>query len=315
MTRDIRSQLGSLHLRARKSLGQNFLADESVLDDIVAAAEVGPEDTVVEVGPGLGVLTARLAGAAQRVIAVELDPRLAAILNRAFGSNRGVTIVVGDILKLPPKELLAAHASEARGAQSYKVVANLPYYITSPVLRHFLEAGEKPSRMVVMVQKEVGEAIAAGPGDMSLLSVTVQFYACPSIVRVVPAASFYPAPKVDSVVLRLDVRPEPAIRVSDVQSFFGLVRCGFSARRKQLHNSLAHALGMTAGRVATLLSESKIDPQRRAESLSLAEWAIMYERFGGDADSRGSCQAESSPGSTRQAKRWVSRDTQPRADR
>jgi 16S rRNA (adenine1518-N6/adenine1519-N6)-dimethyltransferase len=156
------------------------------------------------------------------------------------------------------------------------VVANLPYYITSPVLRYFVEASTKPSLMVMMVQKEVGEAIVAGPGKMSLLAVSLQVYSEPKIISHVPAQSFYPQPKVDSVILRFDVLPEPAVKVADMNGFFEVVKSGFSSPRKQLHNSLAHGLGMKPAEVAPLLKQTDIDPKRRAETLSLEEWAKLY---------------------------------------
>jgi len=162
----------------------------------------------------------------------------------------------------------------------YKVVANLPYYITSPVLRHFVEASPKPSLMVVMVQKEVGEAIVAGPGKMSMLAVSLQVYTEPRIISYVSAQSFYPEPKVDSAILRFDILPEPRVKVADIDGFFQIVRCGFSLPRKQLHNSIAHGLGMEPTEVASLLEQAHIDHKRRAETLSLEEWARLYEVLG-----------------------------------
>jgi 16S rRNA (adenine1518-N6/adenine1519-N6)-dimethyltransferase len=157
------------------------------------------------------------------------------------------------------------------------VVANLPYYITSPVLRYFVEASPKPSLMVVMVQKEVGEAIVAGPGKMSLLAVSLQVYSKPRIVSYVPAQCFYPQPKVDSVIVRFDLLPEPTVKVADMGGFFDLVRAGFSSPRKQLHNSLAHSLGMKPAEIILLLEGANIDSKRRAETLSPEEWARLYE--------------------------------------
>ncbi|MDH5696511.1 MAG: 16S rRNA (adenine(1518)-N(6)/adenine(1519)-N(6))-dimethyltransferase RsmA, partial [Dehalococcoidia bacterium] len=163
---------------------------------------------------------------------------------------------------------------------SYKVVANLPYYITSPVLRHFLEASNKPRIMIVMVQKEVAEAIVARPGQMSLLSVSVQFYGEPRIISYVPAKSFYPAPEVDSAILRIDLYPQPAVTVTDEGSFFELVRAGFTAPRKQIGNSLAQGLGLAKGEVLSLLERASIVPRRRAETLTLGEWAQLWQLFG-----------------------------------
>ncbi|MBI4187560.1 MAG: ribosomal RNA small subunit methyltransferase A [Chloroflexi bacterium] len=277
---ETRGLLRRFGLRARKGLGQHFLVDERVLETIVSAAELGPADVVIEVGPGLGILTRELAGRAGRVIAIELDGELAAILERTMAGFDNVTILNADVLAVAPGALLEEQRSEspaaAAGPLSYKVVANLPYYITSPVLRHFLEASVKPQLMVVTVQKEVAEAIAAGPGQMSLLSVSVQFYGRPEIVGRVPARCFYPAPEVDSAVLRVRLYPEPPVTVSDVTGFFKVVRAGFAARRKQIANSLALGLGLPKAVALPLLKEAGIAAQRRAETLTLDEWARLY---------------------------------------
>ena len=266
-------------LRARKGLGQHFLVDESVLDLIVATAELASTDTVLEVGPGLGVLTGELAARAGRVIAVELDDRMAAVLQESTANVGNVTVVKGDILKLDPAVLVQEARTREGGGPDYKVVANLPYYITSPVLRHFLESPAKPRTMVVMVQKEVAEAIAARPGRMSLLSVSVQFYGEAEVVGHVPAECFYPAPEVGSAILKIGVYAEPEVMVSDVGGFFGLVRAGFSASRKQLANSLAQGLGLPKAEVIPVLEESGIEARRRAETLSIEEWARLWQVF------------------------------------
>lgn len=260
-------------------MGQHFLTDESVLERIISAARLCHGDDVIEVGPGLGILTEALARRGARVVAVELDSKLVAVLRKKMASFPDVEIVHADILKVTPQQLLASTPAVSEPALGYKVIANLPYYITSPVLSHFLEAQPRPSQMVVMVQREVGETIAAAPGRMRLLSVKVQFYSRPAIICHVPAASFYPRPKVDSVVLRLDVYPEPPIEVSDVAGFFGVVMHGFSSPRKQLRNSLAHSLEMPTGDVAMLLEKAGIGGKRRAETLSLEEWRELWVIF------------------------------------
>jgi 16S rRNA (adenine1518-N6/adenine1519-N6)-dimethyltransferase len=257
-------------LRARKSLGQHFLVDASVLKTVLEAAELSTADTVIEVGPGLGILTAELVRRTGNVIAVELDTNLASVLERRLASLGNLRVINADILKISLSELLER-------TSDYKVVANLPYYITSPVLRYFVEASPKPSLMVVMVQKEVGEAIVAGPGKMSLLAVSLQAYSKPRIISHVPAQCFYPQPKVDSAIVRFDVLPKPAVNVADMDGFFDLVRAGFSLPRKQLHNSLAHSLGMKTTEITLLLERANIDSKRRAETLSLEEWARLYE--------------------------------------
>jgi len=266
-------------LKARKRLGQHFLINGDVLECILSAAELNHENTVVEVGPGLGILTKRLAEVAGKVIAVELDFKLAGILIKRLAPFPNVRIIHADILKVAPRQLLRDCSITPELSQDYKVVANLPYYITSPILRHFLQASLKPSLMVVMVQKEVGEAIAANPGKMSLLAVAVQFYSKPTVISYVPAKNFYPPPEVDSAVLRLDIYPQPPIEVSDIDGFFDIVNCGFRSRRKQLHNSLAQALGMPSTQVTSLLEEAGIEAQRRAETLSLEEWRELWQVF------------------------------------
>ncbi|MCL0095694.1 16S rRNA (adenine(1518)-N(6)/adenine(1519)-N(6))-dimethyltransferase RsmA [Dehalococcoidia bacterium] len=257
-------------LHARKGLGQHFLVDQAALRVITGAAELTPDDTVVEVGPGLGVLTEELAGIAGRVVAIEIDPRIASILTERFSHRSNVTIVSDDVLQFAP---LAVFAHEIGNPDfSYKVVANLPYYIASAAIRHFLEAEFKPRCMVVMVQKEVAQSIVAVPGKMSILSVSVQLYGKPVIAGYVPAQSFYPPPKVDSAIVRIDVYSQPVV---EVEGFFRVVRAGFSAPRKQLRNALAQGLSIAPTAAAEVLNRSGISPQRRAETLSLEEWAEL----------------------------------------
>ncbi|HCP60589.1 MAG TPA: ribosomal RNA small subunit methyltransferase A [Dehalococcoidia bacterium] len=276
-----RGLLRRFGLKARKGLGQHFLVDGAVLGLITGAAELTPADIVVEVGPGLGVLTRELAGEAGRVVSIELDEKLAHVLKETLASCDNVTIIDGDVLRIDPVALLdeqRAHFSQAAASPSgYKVVANLPYYITAPVLRHFLEAPARPELMVVMVQKEVAEAIAAGPGKMSLMSVSVQFYGEPEVVSYVPARCFYPVPEVDSAILRIRPYLHPAVAVTDREGFFRLVRAGFSASRKQLANSLGRGLALPKAEVLALLEEAGIDPRRRAETLGLDEWARLWQ--------------------------------------
>ena len=275
--------LRRFHLQARKSLGQHFLVDGDVLALITSAAEINSTDIVMEIGPGLGVLTRELAKQAGWVIAIELDSKLAAILEQTLASGDNVNIINKDILEIEPAVLLEEQKGLVPPAIghpfSYKVVANLPYYITSPVLRHFLEASVKPQIMVVMVQKEVAEAIVAKPGQMSLLSISVQFYGEPRIISYVPAQCFYPAPEVDSAILRVDLYPQPAVEVADKESFFELVQAGFTASRKQICNSLAQGLGLPKAEVLFLLEKASIEPRRRAETLTLDEWARLWQAF------------------------------------
>ncbi len=270
-------------LRARKGLGQHFLIDEDVLHTVTSAAELALTDIVMEIGPGLGILTRELAEQAGWVIAIELDNKLAEILKQSLASYGNVTIINADVRQIEPAALLQEQKAKLPSAMdapfNYKVVSNLPYYITSLVLRRFLEASVKPQIMVVMVQKEVAEAIVAEPGQMSVLSVSVQFYGEPRIVSSVPAKCFYPVPEVDSAILRVDLHPQPVVPVTDEKSFFELVRAGFSASRKQIANSLAHGLGLPKAEVLPLLEGAGITPQRRAETLSLDEWAQLWQVF------------------------------------
>lgn len=274
-----RGLLRRFNLRARKGLAQHFLVDEEALKLIIAASQLTPDDIVMEVGPGLGVLTGELARQAGSVIAIELDNKLASILKQTLSSFKNVSIINEDVLKVDPAVLLRErYGSRAEGIK-YKVIANLPYYITSPVLRHFLEASIKPQAMVIMVQKEVAEEITAKAGRMSLLSVSVQLYGQPMIAGYVPARCFYPPPEVDSAILRVTVYPQPAVMVTDTDSFFALVRAGFTASRKQIANSLAQGLDISKIEVLSLLTKAKIEPQRRAETLTLEEWARLWRVF------------------------------------
>jgi 16S rRNA (adenine1518-N6/adenine1519-N6)-dimethyltransferase len=271
--------LRKFDIRVKKGLGQHFLIDGEALETILATANLSASDTVIEVGPGLGLMTTEMAKRAGWVIAIELDNRLADILQKTLpGEN--VVIINEDVLGTDPGTLLKGRAPHfPPGLTSYKVVANLPYYITSPVLRHFLEAPVKPETMVVMVQKEVAETIAAGAGQRSMLSIAVQFYGRPSIVKIVPAASFYPPPEVDSAIVKIDVYPQPPVDVADVEGFFKLVRSGFTAARKQVINSLMQGLGLSRLEITGLLAKAEIDPHRRAETFTLEEWANLWRVF------------------------------------
>lgn len=284
------------NLRPKQSLAQNFLVDEAHLARIAAAAMLTKEDTVLEIGPGPGSLTTYLAAQAGHVVAVELDDRFIEPLQRRFADQPHVTIIHGDILELEPgtlidearqetrdkRQAIADASDEGQGTQHatrnpfpYKVVANLPYYITSAVLRHLLEAASPPSVIVVLVQKEVAERICSQPGDLSILAISVQYYARPTLVHHVPAAAFYPPPKVDSAVLRLDCYPTPAVPDVTTETFFGVVRAGFSQKRKQLANTLSAGLHLAKADAIAALTTANIDPTRRAETLTLAEWGIL----------------------------------------
>ena len=270
------SELLRLHgLRPRQSLGQNFLVDTSALERVVEAADIQPSSTVLEVGPGLGSLTRYLARAARRVIVVELDANLIPILEEVLGGVENVEIVQGDILKIQPANLIGTSNLEA----GYEVVANIPYYITSNLIRHLLESSLKPSRFVLTVQREVAERITASPPDMSLLSLSVQVYGLARKVAKIPARAFYPAPKVDSSVVRVDLYPDPLIPAHLIDTFFRLAKAGFSQKRKTLRNSLSAGISWPAAQTSDLLNSVGIDPQRRAETLSIDEWKSLTIQF------------------------------------
>ena len=269
--------LDELGIQPRRALGQNFLHDPGALQKIVATAELAPDETVLEVGAGTGTLTQVLVGAAAQVIAVETDGRLLPLLRAGLPDTPQLRILHANILELDLVDLLAP--------RPWVSVANLPYYITSAILRHLLECAHKPRRLVLTVQQEVGERMVARPGAMSLLAVSVQFYGRPRIVSRLKPAAFWPRPDVDSAVVRIDLQGRPALAVPDEASFFRVVRAGFSQRRKQLRNALGNGLGLSSAAAAGLLNAADIDPQRRAQTLALEEWAAL-SRVHADASQR-----------------------------
>ena len=270
MTQSVAALLRARGLRPRKGLGQNFLTDPVALQRIVDAADLAPSDVVVEVGAGAGTLTRPLAEQAGRVLALELDGQLVELLREQFSGFPNVEILHEDVLRF---------SSPGLTHREYKVVGNLPYYITSAVLRHFLETAPRPRLIVVTVQREVAERIVAEPGKMSILAVSVQFYGRPRIVARIPAGAFYPAPKVDSTVVRIDVGERPAVDLQGVDEaiFFRVVRAGFSQKRKMLRNSLSGGLRCASATAAETLEQAGVDPGRRAETLDLQEWAMVTQ--------------------------------------
>ena len=276
---DVWRLLREFDIQPKKSLGQNFLVDQRALKRIVEAAELGPEDIVLEIGPGLGTLTRCLAEKAGRVVAVELDHHLVEVFRQVLADCPNVEIVQGDILQFDPVELVrgAMRPCSPASLPLYKVVANLPYYITSAVLRHLLTAKVKPRLIVVTVQLEVARRITAEPGDMSLLAVSVQFYGRPRIVARIKASAFYPSPEGGSAVVRIELDDRPVVEVDDVDGFFAVVRAGFAQRRKQLRNTLSAELALPTDEVEQALSRAGVNPQRRAQTLSLEEWARVWK--------------------------------------
>ena len=269
----LRKLMAAERLRPRKSLSQNFLTDPEALDAIVAAAELSPGDRVVEVGPGLGVLTRRLLAAGASVLAVELDPRLADYLRRELAGVDGFELIEADALGLHPRELFPG--------EPIKLVANIPYHITSPLLHAFLEGERPPEVTVLLVQLEVAERVAAPPGQMSYLSVFAQNVASAEVVARVPAGAFEPAPAVDSAILRLRRRSDPAVPVGDArQSFYRVVQAGFRQRRKQVHNGLTRELPVDREAVEAALAACAVDPDRRPQTLTIDEWACLTAALG-----------------------------------
>jgi 16S rRNA (adenine1518-N6/adenine1519-N6)-dimethyltransferase len=266
------------NVRPDKALGQNFLVDQTILTRIAQAARLTAEDVVLEIGAGTGALTELLARDAGHVVALELDQQLIPILEGELSGFHNVTIVQGDILGLDPADLIEAVGQQREPSPPrYKVVANLPYYITSAALRHLLEADARPELMVITVQREVAERIVAAPGDMSVLAVSVQFYGDPELLFRIKPGSFYPSPDVESAVLRIDVHDRPPLPEEQTDAFFTVVRAGFSQRRKQLHNSLSAGLGerIPKHQAAAHLEDAGIDHRRRAQSLSVEEWIAV----------------------------------------
>jgi 16S rRNA (adenine1518-N6/adenine1519-N6)-dimethyltransferase len=278
-------------LHPNKRLGQNFLVDEAALQRVVAVAEVGPGEAVLEIGPGLGSLTRYLACTASQVTAVELDSHLLPALRQVLAPYPNVRVVEGDILALDPVKLMSVPVKQAgdriepvsggggTAGMEYVVVANIPYYITSALIRHLLEARIRPRRLVLTVQREVANRICAQPGKMSLLALSVQVYGQPRVVAHIPADSFYPPPKVDSAVVRIDLHSSPLIPTPLIPLFFRLAKAGFSQKRKTLRNALSGGLACPPAQAANLLVAVGIDPQRRAETLSLAEWNLLTEKY------------------------------------
>ena len=260
-------------IRPSKGLGQNFLVDQSALLNVVKAACISREDVVLEVGAGLGNLTRYLSHAAKHVVAVELDRRLIPIFLDVLSDCQNVDIIEGDILTLIPDELIPKTESD------YLVVANIPYYITSAIIRHLLEGTRRPKRMVLTVQEEVANRICAKPGDLSLLALSVQIFGSPKIVAHIHAGAFFPQPKVDSTVVRIDLYNQPAIQGDLIEAFFHIAKAGFSQKRKTLRNSLSAGLRMTKKDVADLLMDAGIDPLRRAQTLSIQEWGKVTKSF------------------------------------
>ncbi len=261
-------------LRPSKKLGQNFLQDPAILEKIVQIAEVNESDTVLEIGPGLGSLTRHLAASAKEVVAVEIDKKIIPALEASLSGYTKTKIINGDILDISPADII--------NAPEYLVVANIPYYITSAILRHLLENHPRPRRMVLTIQKEVAQRICAKEGKSSLLALSVQVYGYPEIAANIPAGAFYPPPKVDSAIIDIALYKEPRIPATLLDDFFKLAKAGFGQKRKTLRNSLSAGLRISTSQSEALLANSEIDPRRRAETLSLDEWGQLTKTWATD---------------------------------
>lgn len=262
--------LKKYHITPRREHGQNFLLDEEVVADTVRAAELTEQDTVLEIGPGFGVLTMQLAQSAGRVVVVEQDEQLFKAVSTLAKQFPTISAFRSDITRF---HMDAALLPERK----YKLVANLPYNITSWVLKHFYTNGPQPSMIVVMVQKEVAERVTAQPGEMSILSCAVQLYGTPEIVRLVSRSSFYPAPAVDSAILKISTHSQPLVDYPE--DCMRLIRIGFSARRKQLHNNLAAGLHLAHEVIQSAFEKTHIDTLARPQELTLGQWIDLYQQL------------------------------------
>lgn len=276
----VRRLMKSHNFRYRKSLGQNFLVDANIVSKIVQSAEVNKQDIVVEIGPGLGVLTRKISRQAGLVLAIEVDQKLLPILNETLVDKKNVQIINKDALKVDFKRLIAEHTNglELSLNPGFKVVANLPYYITTPLLMHVLENNFKPNTMVVMVQDEVARRMVSGPGkkDYGALSVAIQFYTIPELVCKVSRHVFIPKPEVGSAVVKLTLRDSPPVPVDDPNTFFKIVRASFGQRRKTLLNALAGSnLGLSKKSWEMVIKGANINPGVRGETLGLQEFAAL----------------------------------------
>ena len=272
--------MGSKHIKPLKSLGQNFLIDEEVIAEIVNGSGIEEDSLVVEIGPGEGALTEHLAELAGHVVAVDLDERMIKLLKVKLFGYDNVELIHGDILELDLSKLIEERLSEYN-LTNVRIVGNLPYYITTPIIMKLLKMRTATDSITVMMQKEVGDRILAGPGSkqIGVITYSVQYYADVSKVIDVGRESFYPSPKVDSVVLRLDIRKNPAVTVSDEDFFFKTIKAGFMMRRKTLLNSLTSLDGFSKPVIEEALNNVNIEANRRAESLSMEEFARLSEEL------------------------------------
>jgi 16S rRNA (adenine1518-N6/adenine1519-N6)-dimethyltransferase len=277
LKKDIKNLLKSLNTEPKKSLGQNFLINKSILNKVLEAADIKPDDIILEIGPGFGVLTQELVKKAKKVIAIEKDEKICEVLKASLKDFKNIEIICEDILKILNSKFPAriGYVEGVAGGQipnSYKVVANLPYYIASAVIRKFLETENPPKKMVLMVQKEVGQRICAASPKMNLLAVSAQFYADVKILFYVPKEYFWPKPKVDGAVIEIKPRINTDKKRINADLFFKVVKVGFSQPRKQLANNFKKALKLDNEEINSWLLKNNINPKARAENLTIEDW-------------------------------------------
>jgi 16S rRNA (adenine1518-N6/adenine1519-N6)-dimethyltransferase len=271
---DIPGLLKRHGLKPDKKLGQNFLIDPSYLERVAETGNIKDEDTVLEVGAGVGNLTRLLCIQANKILAVEVDPKLIPILEEVTNNFRNIQIIRDDILNINLTNLIPE--------KCYLVVANIPYYITSNLIRHLMTAKNKPTRLVLTIQKEVADRICAKAGNLSMLGLSVQVFGNPEIITTIPSGAFYPPPKVESAIVRIESYSTPKIPEELINTFFRIAKAGFSQKRKTLRNSLSAGLQMEKASVEMLIEAAGIDAMRRAETLSLEEWkslTILHEKY------------------------------------
>ncbi len=271
---ELKNVLRRYNLSPNFTYGQNFLINETVLEDMLEAAQVGDSDCVLEIGPGIGNLTRSLCKRAKFVLSIEKDPKFFPILKSIKKDHKNFRFEIADALEFNFQDFF-----KAEGCASYKVVANIPYYVTGKILQTLLTAPFRPESITVLVQKEVARNTVASPGDLSILAISVQLFGDAKIIRTVPAESFYPAPKVDSAVLHIQLHKKPKYVVQDQKKFFALLKACFSGKRKQLHNTLANNLHLEKSFVEKVLAELKISPQVRPQELSIEEWIELNSKL------------------------------------
>ena len=272
--------LKSNNLKPNFTYGQNFLIDDIVLQDIVDAAEITSNDCVLEIGPGIGNLTRLLCERAGFVLSIEKDPKFFPILKSVKKDYpKNFRFEIADALEFDFQGFFTNHCPLTTNHSSYKVVANIPYYITGKILQMLMTAKFKPSSVVVLTQKEVARNLSAKAGDLGILAISVQLYGEPKLIQGVPAKSFYPAPKVDSAIIKIDLFPEPKYKIAGEQKFFKTLKACFAGKRKQIHNTLVNNLHLDKVLVSGILSELKINPAARPQELSIEQWVELSDKI------------------------------------